>query len=76
MAKGLPILRQIREAQGITQRALAARAGITQAALFRLESGETDPRLSTLRKLAKALNVTVADLIGEGKSRRGGTGRR
>ncbi len=69
------MVRSIREAQGITQRALASRAGITQAALFRLESGATDPRLSTLRKLAEALNVTVADLIGERKSRRGGTGR-
>ena len=69
------MVRAIREAQGMTQRALASRAGITQAALFRLESGATDPRLSTLRKLAKALNVTVADLIGEGKPARKRAGR-
>ena len=74
--KGLPMVREIREAQGITQRGLAKRAGITQAALFRLESGETDPRLGTLRKLAKALNVTVADLIGEGRPARKRAGRR
>ena len=64
------MLRQIRERQGISQRGLAGVAGITQVALFRLESGETDPRLSTLRKLAKALNVTVAELIGEDKPAR------
>ncbi len=70
MGTGLPILRQIREARGVSQRVLADTAGITQAALFRLESGGTDPRLSTLRKLAKALNVTVAELIGEGRPTR------
>ena len=40
--------------------------------LVRLEAGEFDPRLSTLRKLAKALGVTVAGLIGEGNRKRGG----
>jgi transcriptional regulator with XRE-family HTH domain len=67
------MLRAIREKQRISQRALASMAGITQAALFRLESGETDPRLSTLRALAKALGVTVAEIIGEGRpaNRRG-----
>ena len=54
----------------MSQRGLAKTAGITQAALFRLETGETDPRLSTLRRLAKALDVNVADLIGEGKPAR------
>ncbi len=76
MAKGLPMLRQIREAQGYSLRALANKAAMAYPALYRLESGEADPRLSTLKRLAAALNVTVADLIGEGKSRSGGTGRR
>ena len=70
------MLRQIREAQGYSLRGLADKVGMAYPALFRLESGGADPRLSTLRKLAKALNVKVADLIGEGKSRRSGTGRR
>ena len=67
MRRGLPMLRQIREAQGYSLRTLAEKVGMSYVALFRLESGETDPRLSTLRKLAKALKVTVGDLIGEGK---------
>ncbi len=70
MANGLPKLREIREAQGMSQRRLAGLAGITQAALFRLETGETDPRLSTLRQIAKALGVTVGEIIGEGKPAR------
>ncbi len=61
------MLREIREAQGYSLRVLADKVGMAYPALFRLETGEADPRLSTLRKLAKALNVTVADLIGEGK---------
>lgn len=32
--------------------------------LARLEVGMHDPRVSTLRKLAKALGVPVADLLG------------
>ena len=70
MSNGLPRLREIREAQGMSQRRLADLAGITQAALFRLETGETDPRLSTLRQIAKALGVTVGEIIGETKPAR------
>jgi transcriptional regulator with XRE-family HTH domain len=69
------MLRQIRERQGYSIRALAEKVGMAYPALFRLESGEADPRLSTLRRLAKALNVTVADLIGEGKPARKRAGR-
>ena len=70
MGKGLPRLRQIRDRRGVSQRALAKAAGITLAALFRLETGETDPRLGTLRKLAEALVVTVAGIIGEDRPAR------
>ena len=40
--------------------------------LARLEAGELDPRLSTVLKLAKALGVTVAELIGEANPKKGG----
>ena len=65
--EGLPDLYEIRLARGYSLRALAAKVGMSYVALFRAEVGDTDPRLSTLRKLAKALNVTVTELIGEGK---------
>ena len=67
MKRGLPRLTQIREAKGYSLRRLANKVGMSYVALFRLERGETDPRLGTLRKLAKALRVGVAELIGEGK---------
>jgi hypothetical protein len=37
-----------------------------------MEGGKGDPQLSTLKKLAKALRCTVAELIGEAKRKKGG----
>lgn len=76
MGRGLPMVRRIREARGYSLRGLAEKVGMSHVALFRLESGMTDPRLGTLRRLAGALNVTVAELIGEGKPARRRAGRR
>jgi transcriptional regulator with XRE-family HTH domain len=42
-------------------------SGVAVSALAKFEAGEGDPQLSTLRKLAEALNSTVAELIGEAK---------
>ena len=56
-------LKQLRAKNGLTQRQLAQRAGVTLAYIGRLETGHYDPQLSTLRKLAKALKVTVAELV-------------
>jgi len=58
-------LRAIREGKGVSLRGLKKTAGVAVATLARIEAGGYDPRLSTLRRLAKALKVTVAELIGE-----------
>ena len=42
------------------------------SSLARYEAGQGDPQLSTLRKIAKALGVTVAELIGEKADKKGG----
>jgi transcriptional regulator with XRE-family HTH domain len=57
-------LRTLREARGWTQAQLAERAGLTREYVGRLEGGRQDPRLSVVRRLAKALGVTVNDLLG------------
>ena len=58
-------LRTIRERKGVSLRALKKASGVAVSSLAQFEAGQGDPQLSTLRKLAKALNVTVAELIGE-----------
>jgi transcriptional regulator with XRE-family HTH domain len=56
-------LRELRESRAMTQEMLARKIGVTRAYLSRLEMGRHDPPLSRLRKLAKALRVSVADLV-------------
>jgi transcriptional regulator with XRE-family HTH domain len=65
-------LRAIREGKGVTLRGLKKTSGVAVATLARIEAGGYDPRLSTLRRLAKALRVTVAELIGERPIKKGG----
>ena len=57
-------LKRIREARGLTQVALAKKLKVKQPYLARLESGaETNPKLDVVRRLAKALRCTVAELV-------------
>ena len=53
----------LRKKQGLSQRGLAEKRGDGHITIARLETGKFDPRLSTLRLLAKALKVKVRDLI-------------
>jgi len=56
-------LRQRREALGMSQARLARGAGISRGYLIRLEAAAQDPTLTVLSKLAKALKVTVGELV-------------
>lgn len=64
-------LRKLRLERGLSLRTLGAMAGIHAVSLVRLEAGKNDPRLSTLRKLAQALEVGVCDLIDQPFAKRG-----
>jgi transcriptional regulator with XRE-family HTH domain len=58
------VLRRVREEQGLTQRDLARKAGITQGYVAQLEMGiRKNPSIETLRRLAKALGVPVTRLL-------------
>ncbi len=59
-----------RQVRGLSQRALAERAGITYVHVARLELAQSDPRLSTLVKLAEALEISLVDLLTEPKASR------
>lgn len=48
-------LRKFRTKAGLTQTELARRAGVSQSLIARIEAGDIDPRLSTLRKIWSAL---------------------
>jgi predicted transcriptional regulator len=51
-------IRKLRKLAGLTQGELAKRAGVSQALIARIESGQVDPRLSTLRKIITALSAS------------------
>jgi transcriptional regulator with XRE-family HTH domain len=56
-------LRERRERALLTQRELAEQANISRAALAAIESGQSDPRPGTIRRLAAALNCDPSDLM-------------
>ena len=56
---------QTRKALGWTQSELARRAGIDQGDLSRIESGQSDPRWSTVTRISTALGQSIAP---EGRS--------
>jgi predicted transcriptional regulator len=55
-------VRAWREHLGLTQGEVAERAEMTQAALAQIESGKHKTRQATLKKLADALGIGVAQL--------------
>jgi DNA-binding XRE family transcriptional regulator len=56
-------VRRLRMAAGLTQTALAKRAGMDRTHLSRLERGRLTPTLATLTRLAKTLQVTPRSLL-------------
>jgi ribosome-binding protein aMBF1 (putative translation factor) len=60
--KGYTLVRSWREYLGLTQKEVAKRMGITQAALSQMESGEKVLRKETIKKLAAALNIKMEQL--------------
>lgn len=56
-------LKRLRIKAGLTQDELARKAGVTYAYISMLESGtKKNPSLMLVKKLAKALGVSIADL--------------
>lgn len=57
-------VRLLREARGWTQQELAGRAGVSQAAVARMEAGERGPLLTTAWRVGRALGVSLDELCG------------
>ena len=57
-------IKRLREAKGLSQEKLARLADVANNTLIKMESGENkNPTLETLKKVAKALDVSADDLI-------------
>ena len=56
-------LGQILQAQGLTQKELADRTGLSVSMINRLVSGQRSGRVNTWFMIAKALNVRIDDLV-------------
>ncbi len=58
------MIKRLRERKGLSQRALARRVKVTDAYIAMLETGERkNPSLTILKRLAKALDVRLTELL-------------
>lgn len=62
-------LRQLREMRGVSMRTLATMSGLSANALSMIERGKTSPSVSTLYRLADALEVPVTDFFAPAPTR-------
>jgi transcriptional regulator with XRE-family HTH domain len=57
-------LRKMREAKSLSQEKLARMADVANNTIIKIEAGKNqNPTLDTLKKIAKALDISVDDLI-------------
>ncbi len=56
-------IRHSRKERGITQEQLAKISGLSRSSIINFETGRRDPRVKDLRKIARALNVSIEQLL-------------
>jgi transcriptional regulator with XRE-family HTH domain len=56
-------LRRLRRDHGSTQEDVAYDAGITVAALARIERGNANPKWTTVKRIISALEISLAELV-------------
>lgn len=59
----MTVLCEYRKKQGLTQKQLAEKLGVTQACIGMWESGNRKPDIITLKKLARILGCTADELL-------------
>ena len=57
---------ELRGQLGWSQMKLAKEAGVSHTTIVHVETGQVEPRLSTLRRLARGFGISVEELTGEG----------
>jgi transcriptional regulator with XRE-family HTH domain len=63
-------IRSLRLRNGLSQRQLAARMAVPRTYVSKIENEKATPTLSSLERLARALEVTVPDLLSGGERNR------
>ncbi len=58
-------LKQIREGRMLSTSKLSKQSDLSQSFIWRIESGEKQPTLGTLRKLSQGLGMSLGELLGE-----------
>ncbi|MBD3677456.1 MAG: cupin domain-containing protein [Rhodobacteraceae bacterium] len=58
-------LRSLREARGLSQRELAARAGLTNGTISLIEQNKTSPSVSSLKSVLDAFPVSLSEFFSE-----------
>lgn len=56
-------LKRIRSEKGISQGDIVKTTGLDKAMISNIENGKTNPTLATISKLAKAVGVSVDELL-------------
>jgi transcriptional regulator with XRE-family HTH domain len=56
-------IKRIREKKGMSQKELITAVGLGAPMYSRIETGKAEPSLTTLEKIAKALNVKLSDFF-------------
>ncbi len=57
------VLRRFRESKGLTRERAAFVSGVTVGALARIELGQSAPAFATVRRVARALGVTLVEVV-------------
>ena len=58
-------LKEMRTRRLLTQVQLAEKSGVNQVTIARIERNQVDPRFSTMRRLARALDIDPTKFLGE-----------
>jgi transcriptional regulator with XRE-family HTH domain len=56
-------IKELREKKGLTMKRLAELVQCTSSLISQLEKGKADPSISTLKKIAEALNANIVDFV-------------
>ena len=66
-------IRALRQTRRLTLRAVSERAGVTESFLSQVERDVTSPSIATVGRIARALDLSIAQLFADGVGERAGS---